>query len=152
MCSRRAPSIERLFCEAIEIATPEKRQAFLDEACRGNPEIRKRVLRLVDAHFKASHFLDIRDPIEHRDWPRAFDQPGLSYVRELFSEILLQRPELDEAKRQLEDAFHVLNDSSMARNERWLELLRELIAICEQADHPPTAASHDSSRCREGCL
>jgi hypothetical protein len=151
MCSR-APSIERLFCEAIEFASPEERQAFLDEACRGNPELRKQVLRLVDAHFKASHFLDIHDPIEHRDWPRALDQPGLAYVYELFGEILLQRPELDEAKRQLEDAFNVLNDSSMAPNQRWLELLRGLIAICEQADHSAIVASRASSRCREGCL
>jgi hypothetical protein len=149
MCSR-APSIERLFCEAIEIASPENRQAFVNEACRGNPVLRKRVLRLVDAHFKASHFLDIQGPFEHCDWPRALDQPGLAYVCELFGEILLQRPELDEAKRQLEHAFDVLNDSSMAPNQ-WLELLRGLIAICEQADHSQPAASRAASRCRHSC-
>jgi hypothetical protein len=152
MCSHHAQSIEHLFCQAIEFKLPDARLAFLDEACHGEPELKMKVLRLVDAHFKAGHFLGIHDPIGRREWPLSLDDAGLSYVCELFSEILLRRPELDEAKRQLERAFHVLSHSSLAPQERWLALLRELIGICEAADITPPGSMQSSRQCREGCV
>ena len=150
MGSRRAQSIEHLFCQAIEFASPEARLAFLDEACHGDPELRKKVLRLLDAHFKAGHFLDNHDPIERREWPMSLDDIDLWYVCALFSKILLQRPELDEAKRQLERALNVLSQSSLAPHERWLELLRELIGICGAPDITPPGSTRASRECREG--
>jgi hypothetical protein len=152
MCSRRAQSIEHLFCQAIEFASPEDRLTFLDEACHGEPELRKKVLRLVDAHFKAGHFLDIHDPIERREWRMSLDDVGLSYICELFREILLQRPELHEAKRQLERALGVLSQSPLAPHERWLQLLRELIGICEAADITPPGSTGASPQWRQGCV
>ena len=152
MCSHRAQDIEHLFCQAIEFSLPDARQAFLDEACHGEPELKKKVLRLVDAHFKAGHFLDIHDPIEQHARSLSLNDVGLSYICELFCEILLQRPELDEAKRQLEQAFDVLSRSSLAPQERWLAVLRELIGICEAADITPPGSMQASRQCREGCV
>lgn len=46
-------AIESIFSGALEKATPEEREAFLDEACRQDPELKARVQRLLAAHDKA---------------------------------------------------------------------------------------------------
>ena len=53
------PSAEELFAEALEL-TPERRSAFLDEACRDAPDVRRVVEDLLDKHQRAGSFL--RDP------------------------------------------------------------------------------------------
>src|SRR4029077_6213472 len=53
------PSIvEEIFLAAVEKATPEEHAAYLDEACRGDAEMRRRVERLLAAHPKARGFLE----------------------------------------------------------------------------------------------
>jgi WD40 repeat protein/serine/threonine protein kinase len=53
------PSIvEDIFLAAVEKATPEERAAYLDKACRGDAELRRRVERLLAAHPKARGFLE----------------------------------------------------------------------------------------------
>ena len=52
------PSFDTIFCGAIEIASGEERAAFLARACGADEELRRRVERLVDAHFQAGSFLE----------------------------------------------------------------------------------------------
>jgi serine/threonine protein kinase/WD40 repeat protein len=49
--------VEDIFLAAVEKATPEERAAYLDEACRSDAELRRRVERLLAAHPKAGDFL-----------------------------------------------------------------------------------------------
>src|SRR5262245_3104309 len=53
-----APNADTLFGQAIEIASPEERAAFLDRACPGDPELRREVEKLVRDHFRAGSFLE----------------------------------------------------------------------------------------------
>ena len=53
------PSIvEDVFLAALEKGTPEERAAFLDAACKDDPDLRRRVERLLEAHPKAGGFLE----------------------------------------------------------------------------------------------
>jgi serine/threonine protein kinase/Flp pilus assembly protein TadD len=52
------PGIETILAQAVEIAAPGERQAFLERACAGDPELRRRVERLVERHFQAGSFLE----------------------------------------------------------------------------------------------
>ncbi len=49
-------SAEELFGEALELPA-ERRSAFLDQACRDNPELRSVVERLLEKHQGAGNFL-----------------------------------------------------------------------------------------------
>ena len=51
-------SFDSIFCGAIEIASSEERAAFIARACGPDEELRRRVERLVDAHFQAGSFLE----------------------------------------------------------------------------------------------
>ena len=46
-------SLDSIFCGAIEIASSEDRAAFIAQACGSDDELRRRVHRLIDAHFQA---------------------------------------------------------------------------------------------------
>jgi serine/threonine protein kinase len=50
-------SIEGIFSEALEILSLEARAAFLDRACAADPELRRQVESLLDAHDRAGRFL-----------------------------------------------------------------------------------------------
>jgi eukaryotic-like serine/threonine-protein kinase len=50
--------VEDIFLAAVEKATPEERAAYLDEVCRNDQELRRRVERLLAAHPKAVGFLE----------------------------------------------------------------------------------------------
>jgi serine/threonine protein kinase/tetratricopeptide (TPR) repeat protein len=52
-----APNIEEIFFAALEIEGRDARSAFLDQAC-GNPELRRRVERLLARDAQASGFLE----------------------------------------------------------------------------------------------
>ncbi len=51
-------SIEGLFLQALQLPSPEDREAFLDRNCQNEPENRKRVLALLRAHADAGNFLE----------------------------------------------------------------------------------------------
>src|SRR5262249_7178191 len=51
-------SLDTIFARAIEIASNPERAAFLDEACGGDPDLRREVEQLVRDHFRAGTFLD----------------------------------------------------------------------------------------------
>lgn len=49
----------QLFESALEMADPQARQAFLDEACQGNADLRAKVDALLKSHATAGSFLEI---------------------------------------------------------------------------------------------
>lgn len=67
-------SEETLFVAALEIADPAKRQAYLDQACAGHPELRQRIESLLNAHDKAGEFLETPPPI-----PSSFSSQSASF-------------------------------------------------------------------------
>jgi eukaryotic-like serine/threonine-protein kinase len=50
--------VEVIFLAALEKGAPEERAAFLDAACKDDPDLRHRVERLLQAHPKAESFLE----------------------------------------------------------------------------------------------
>jgi WD40 repeat protein/serine/threonine protein kinase len=52
-----APSVESLFLAAMEKASHAERSAYLDEACAGDADLRRRVQRLLDAQQNVGSFL-----------------------------------------------------------------------------------------------
>jgi serine/threonine protein kinase/formylglycine-generating enzyme required for sulfatase activity len=50
--------VEELFFAALAKGTPEERAAYLDDACRDEPELRQRVDKLLAAHPHAKGFLE----------------------------------------------------------------------------------------------
>src|SRR4051794_24728914 len=54
------PAIRAIFCEALDRNSPTELTDFLDEACHGNSELRRRVEALLHAHAEASGFLQER--------------------------------------------------------------------------------------------
>jgi serine/threonine protein kinase/Flp pilus assembly protein TadD len=55
-------TLDSIFARAIEIESDPERAAFLDQACAGDPGLRREAGRLVRDHFLAGNFLD---------WPAA---------------------------------------------------------------------------------
>src|SRR4051812_10918359 len=52
------PRVKAVFDEALEIAEPAKRLAFLDHYCADAPEVRRQVEALLRAHAQAGSFLE----------------------------------------------------------------------------------------------
>jgi tetratricopeptide (TPR) repeat protein len=52
------PSVETILAQAVEIAAPAERRAFVDAACAGDVELQRRVERLIANHFRAGDFLE----------------------------------------------------------------------------------------------
>jgi len=52
--------VEHVFSEALAIASPVERAAYLDQVCSDEPELRKEVEELLDAHADAGSFLQGR--------------------------------------------------------------------------------------------
>ena len=54
-------SFERLreiFLGAVEEPSPERREAYLDRACDGDPALRQQVARLLEAHAAGGSLFD----------------------------------------------------------------------------------------------
>src|SRR5690349_20767962 len=47
-----------IFDAALEIESPEQRQAYVNEACAGNTELRDKVVALLRAYREAGSFLE----------------------------------------------------------------------------------------------
>src|SRR5262245_45079867 len=60
-----------VFADALERTDPADRAAYLDEACRGNPELRRLVEELLAAHAGAGRFLEPGPPGAARPAPAA---------------------------------------------------------------------------------
>jgi serine/threonine protein kinase len=55
-------SIHAIFCAAIEIAAPEERERFVEQACGEDRELRSRVQTLLGAYSRAGSFLESAAP------------------------------------------------------------------------------------------
>jgi serine/threonine protein kinase/Tfp pilus assembly protein PilF len=53
-----ARPIESILAEAVELPSEQERAAFLERACAGDAELRRRVEQLVEDHFRAGSFLE----------------------------------------------------------------------------------------------
>ena len=51
-------SIDRIFWDAAQIASPEERQAYLDRACAGAVQLRQRVEKLLEVRAQAEDYLE----------------------------------------------------------------------------------------------
>jgi serine/threonine protein kinase/tetratricopeptide (TPR) repeat protein len=74
------PSIETILEQAVEIAAPAERQAFVEQACGDDVALQRRVERLVANHFQAGSFLErpamAVDPNGTSGWDTAGSVPG----------------------------------------------------------------------------
>jgi len=52
-----SPSAESIFFTALQKASPAERAVYLDEACHGDSDLRRRVERLLEAHPQVGSFL-----------------------------------------------------------------------------------------------
>src|SRR6516225_9106154 len=52
------PSIDSIFCSAIEFESPDERRALVEQACGEDVELRHQVERLLHAHFHGRSILD----------------------------------------------------------------------------------------------
>src|SRR6516164_5830681 len=53
-----ADLIESILASAVDIEFTEERRRFVDRACGGDAELRRRIEELVDNHFHAGSFLE----------------------------------------------------------------------------------------------
>jgi eukaryotic-like serine/threonine-protein kinase len=54
----RRSNVDDIYLAALERESGEARSSYLDEACAGNPELRRRVERLLQAHASIGSFLE----------------------------------------------------------------------------------------------
>jgi tetratricopeptide (TPR) repeat protein len=52
------PSIDSIFCSAIEIESPDERRALVERACGDDADLQQQVERLLHAHFHGRSILD----------------------------------------------------------------------------------------------
>jgi eukaryotic-like serine/threonine-protein kinase len=71
-------SIDRIFCDVAQIASPVERQAYLEKACGGNARLRQKVEKLLDVRSQAENYLESPPPALHAtvDEPVTQERPG----------------------------------------------------------------------------
>jgi hypothetical protein len=57
-----AQDAEAVFLTALELRTPPERVAYVEKACAGNPDLRRRVLALLASHDASRGPLDAPPP------------------------------------------------------------------------------------------
>ncbi len=73
------PEVRAIFCEALGRDTPPERADYLDQACHGRPELRRRVEALLKAHDEAGAFLrgpSVGQAVTGPSGPPAGERPG----------------------------------------------------------------------------
>ena len=58
MSASEKPSIDTIFCSAIEIESSDERQSYLDRVCGADLAMRRQAERLIQAHFRGGSILD----------------------------------------------------------------------------------------------
>jgi tetratricopeptide (TPR) repeat protein len=81
------PAIESILAAAVEMQSEAERRKFLDTACAGDADLRRRVEQLTENHFRAGDFLespaaalplaDTIDPYRTIDEPPGTETPGM---------------------------------------------------------------------------
>jgi serine/threonine protein kinase/tetratricopeptide (TPR) repeat protein len=82
--NRSTPSVETILAQAVEIATPVERQAFVERACGGDLVLQRRVEQLIANHFQAGSFLERPaidfDPEGTAGWEAAGSANGVGTI------------------------------------------------------------------------
>ncbi|MCI0684015.1 MAG: tetratricopeptide repeat protein [Gemmataceae bacterium] len=55
-------SIDRIFCDAAQIASPAERDKYLDQACAGDAALRQKIAQLLEIRGQAGDFLESPPP------------------------------------------------------------------------------------------
>jgi serine/threonine protein kinase len=150
------PSLDTIFCAAIEMPSPADRAAYLAEACAGDAELQARVGRLVNAHFGAGSFLEGASPelIATVDQPAAVERPGavigpyklLEQIGEGGFGIVYLAEQLEPVRRKV--ALKVLKPGMDTRQVvARFEAERQALAIM---DHPNIAKVFDGGATPSG--
>src|SRR5438094_7785646 len=73
-----ASPLEAIFFAALEEGSPKERTAYLDEACAGDPDLRRLVEKMLAAQAQAGSFLEqpAHSPIETVDEQPIREGPG----------------------------------------------------------------------------
>ena len=66
---------KEIFSNACDFTDPEERRRYLDRACRGDPQLRARIERLLQVTAATSSLLD-QEPIEILSPAQVAPQPG----------------------------------------------------------------------------
>ncbi len=74
-------SLDSIFSEALEIESPQQREAYLDQACRNDDKLRQQVQRLLDAHFRVGNFLGGPAVGDTMDVAPIVERPGMTVGR-----------------------------------------------------------------------
>src|SRR5262245_20850008 len=59
---KRSPNVDDIYLAALERESAEARSSYLEEACAGNPGLRRRVERLLEVQAKIGSFLEAPAP------------------------------------------------------------------------------------------
>ncbi len=72
-----AGSLELILAAAVEIGGDAERRAYVEQACAGDADLKRRVEEMIDNHFRAGSFLEppARDPADTADQP-VHERPG----------------------------------------------------------------------------
>ena len=62
--NRELDKLEQVFTKAVQLSSPEEQAAYLDKACIGDPDLRERVGKLINANSGAGGFLRTDDQQE----------------------------------------------------------------------------------------
>ena len=74
------PNLMTVFSEALERTDPAERAAYLDGACEGNAELRRRVEALLAAHDGAGRFLEPDSSVmSETNAPETEAEPGHAF-------------------------------------------------------------------------
>ena len=73
--AKDAPKIDVIFSAAIELDSAEERARYVEEACAGDTQLKRRLEQLLHAHFEAGSFLDAPAPALDATSPQPNSEP-----------------------------------------------------------------------------
>ncbi len=154
------PSVETILAQAVEIASAAQRQAYVEQACGGDAELKHRVERLIGNHFQAGSFLErpavAMDPDATAGWEPAgaADGPGtvigpyklLEQIGEGGMGLVFVADQQQPIKRRV--ALKIIKPGMDSRQVvARFEAERQALAMM---DHPHIAKVHDGGATPEG--
>jgi eukaryotic-like serine/threonine-protein kinase len=74
--SKEPLDVKLIFCNALEKESDQERQAYLDEVCTDNPELRTKLEELLALHDQADGFLEVPAPEVTLDGSPLLEGPG----------------------------------------------------------------------------
>jgi serine/threonine protein kinase/WD40 repeat protein len=148
--------LEAVFFAALEKGWPQERAAYLDEACAGDPDLRRRVEKMLAAQARAGSFLEqpAASPVATVDEPAVTEGPGtavgpyklLEPIGEGGFGVVFLAEQQQPVRRKV--ALKVLKPGMDTRQVvARFEAERQALAIM---DHPNIAKVHDGGATASG--